>query len=236
MTLAGETAEAARLRAVYRARDAAMPQRDWRANVYHPRHSLGHLFHEHHHDALVRALNALELELEGRRILDVGCGHGAWLRYLVELGAAPSRLCGVDLSEARIRTARAANPAIRWLVGGSAGLPFASGSFDWVMQAVVFSSILDEAARRTLAAEMARVTRPGGLLLWVDHRRSFPPRLAGFSQEQVRAYFPSAEVVYADAVHPRYFRRLHRHAWLARLLYGASRAGCDSWLLLLRLP
>ena len=115
------------------------------------------------------------------------------------------------------------------------GLPFAAGSFDLVIQAVVFSSILDESARRGLAAEMARVLRPGGHLLWVDHKASFPPRLAGFSQAQVREYFPSGEIVHAESVHPRYFRRLHRHAWLARLLYRASRARCDSWLLVLRL-
>src|SRR5438309_5563054 len=35
-------------------------------------------------------------DLGGLDILDVGCGDGRWLRWLVELGADPERVAGVD--------------------------------------------------------------------------------------------------------------------------------------------
>jgi ubiquinone/menaquinone biosynthesis C-methylase UbiE len=226
--------EVSRLRDVYAKRDAAMPHASWEANIYHPRHPLGHLFHEHNHDALVAALNALAIDLDGLDVLDVGCGYGYWLRYLVDLGADPGRLTGIDLSRQRIEAARTSNPAIRWVHSEDEALPFPSDSFDIVLQSVVFSSILEEEKRSTLASEMSRVVRSGGHVLWVDHKRSFAETLAGFSQTKVREYFPSGEIAYAESVHPRYFRRMYgRRAWLAQAIYRLTKVHCDSWFLAL---
>jgi len=231
---ASPEAEIARLRDVYEKRDESMPHAEWEANIYHPRHPLGHLFHEHNHDALVTALNELEIDLTGLSALDVGCGYGYWLRYLIDLGADPERLTGIDLSQRRIEAARAANPAVRWLHSGGEALPFPDDCFDLIVQSVVFSSILDEAKRAALAKEMARVVRSGGTVLWVDQKRDVGKTLAGFSKAKVKAYFPGSRIVYAESVHPRYFRSMYeRHRLLARLIYGLTKRACDCWFLAL---
>jgi len=224
--------EIARLRDIYETRDAAMPHRAWEKNIYHPRHPLGHLFQEHNHDALVRVLNRLMINLEGLDILDVGCGYGHWLRYLVDLGADPKRLAGIDLSEQRIASARAANPAICWIHEESEGLPFPPSCFNIVLQSVVFSSILEKEQRAALANEMWRVARPGGLIFWVDQKKDVGESLVGFSKKTVCEYFPQGEIVYARSVHPRYFRKLYGYApGLAQALYRTMRFGCESWFL-----
>lgn len=226
--------EPARLRETSGSHGASVPDEDWRENVEHPRHPLGHLFHEHNHDALVTALNRLVIDLGDLEILDVGCGIGYWLRYLVDLGADPKRLAGIDPSKARIESARAANPAVCWVHDHTKDLPFPPNCFDIVLQCKVFSSIPEEAERLTLAREMWRVVRPGGLIFWVDQKRTLGENSAGFSKKAVHEYFPDGEVVYARSVHPRYFQKMSRHgAGLAQALYRVMRLGCDSWFLVI---
>ncbi|MFG1392997.1 class I SAM-dependent methyltransferase [Xanthobacter agilis] len=65
--------------------------------------------------------------VEGRRLLDVGCGRGALARHLVARGA---RVCGVDPLGAAVAEARAGVPEAEFLETGAEALPFAAGSFD----------------------------------------------------------------------------------------------------------
>lgn len=102
--------------------------------------------------------------------LDVGCGAGAWLRSLMEWGAEPSRLHGVDLLADRIEQARAISPHIDFSVSPGWPLPFGDFSMDIVSAYTVFSSILDPNARAALAGEMMRIVRPSGLILIYDFR------------------------------------------------------------------
>jgi SAM-dependent methyltransferase len=109
------------------------------------------------------------MPLAGRRILEVGCGTGKWLRDLVAWGADPENLFGVELLQASAARARRLCPqAVSIECGNAAELRFATGSFDIVLQATVFTSVLDEEMRHAMAAEMVRVLRPGGVILWYD--------------------------------------------------------------------
>jgi SAM-dependent methyltransferase len=230
MARANVTFEA--VRRDYAVRDARSPLADWRRNVYHPRHPLGRLFSSHNREALVDAVNTLAIDLDDFEVLDVGCGTGHWLRHFVELGADPQHLTGVDLSKERLALAARMNPGIRWLeIDGP--LPFGDATFDLVMQTLVFSSIPEEAARRTLAREMLRVVKPAGLLLWVDLRPG-ASRLATFDRDDVERYFPGTRLVYGRPVQPRYFRRLYRRPGLATALSRLTTAGCESLLVALR--
>ena len=103
---ADSKAEIDRIREAYEQRDADISSSTWKRDIYHPRHPMGRLFYEHDYNILVTALNSLDIDLEDSTVLDVGCGEGAWLRLLVELGAKPDNLTGIDLSESRIQAAR----------------------------------------------------------------------------------------------------------------------------------
>lgn len=52
-------------------------------------------------------------DLEGRRVLDLGCGHG-WLE--ARLAAAGADVLGVEGSQALIRQAKTAHPELTWQV------------------------------------------------------------------------------------------------------------------------
>ncbi len=227
--------ELERLDRAYRERDADMPPDDWRRNIYHPRHPMGRLFHAHNRAELVRALNGAGLELAGRRALDVGCGHGGWLRMLQDLGADPERLHGLELGAERVAAAARGNPGMHWVRGDAGALPYPDGAFDLTLQVLLFSSVLEPELHRRAGEELVRVTRPGGHVLWLDLRRDTPGRLTGFPRPAVRSLLPGTRPVLWRRVHPHHYRTLGPRApGLARLLARLRLGRFEAWLGLLR--
>jgi len=53
-------------------------------------------------------------------------------------------------------------------LGNAETLPFASKSFDLVMQFTVFTSILAQHVKQRIANEMIRVVKPDGMIIWYD--------------------------------------------------------------------
>ena len=103
----------------------------------------------------------------GERVLDVGCGPGAMTRLLVRrLGRAA--VSAVDPSESFVTAVRERVPGIDVYRAAAEDLPFADDRFDCAAAQLVVHFMTDPVAG---LAEMARVTRPGGLIaacVW-DH-------------------------------------------------------------------
>lgn len=95
------------------------------------------------------------------RWVDIGCGNGAFTQLLVQ-HCVPMAIEGVDPSEGQLAFARErlATPVAKFRQGDAMELPFADGTFDAAMMALVVFFIPDPARG---VAEMARVVRPGGL-------------------------------------------------------------------------
>jgi SAM-dependent methyltransferase/ribosomal protein S18 acetylase RimI-like enzyme len=130
------------------------------------------------------------------RVLDVGCAHGYLLEKLIEWGAAPSRIAGVDLLPDRVEAARSRCPGIRVDLGSAEVLDHADGSFDVVIASTLFSSILDRDVSAAVAAEMLRVLAPGGAIFWFDSRYANPfnPDVRGLGRGEVAALFPGCRL------------------------------------------
>ncbi|WP_240521406.1 class I SAM-dependent methyltransferase [Amycolatopsis vastitatis] len=96
-----------------------------------------------------------------RRWLDVGCGTGA-LTSAVLAAADPAEVVGVDPSEGFLTTARAAvtDPRASFETADARSLPFPDDRFDVVVTGLVLNFVPEPAKA---AAEIARVTAPGGL-------------------------------------------------------------------------
>ena len=158
--------ERARIAAYYQRRADAHLER--RYSLFNP----GHLFQVQHleralFDVLARHGFA---DLDDQSILDVGCGDGWLLRRLLACGAARDRLSGVDLLPERIAAGRGIEPDLDLRCADASALPYPDRSFDLVFQLTVFSSVLDERMRRTIAAEMVRVLKPDGAIISYDFR------------------------------------------------------------------
>jgi SAM-dependent methyltransferase len=154
--------EVERIKAEYARRDRELPaDRSWPTRP-------GDLFQlQVFERALLRMLRS-RMPLSRLRILDLGCGGGRLLVDLETWGAQRERLAGIDLTPWRAEAARARLPGADIRTGDARELPWPDGSFDLVVQSVVFSSLLDPAMRTAVAAEVARALAPGGAVLSWD--------------------------------------------------------------------
>jgi SAM-dependent methyltransferase len=112
-------------------------------------------------------------DLSDVRVIDIGCGHGGFLRQLIDWGASPACLAGTDgqpdrLEHARQRTAH----GVRWHLGTLDAFP--DNSADLVSAHTVFSALQGDDLRRDMADEMWRVLRPGGWAMIFDVRYGNP--------------------------------------------------------------
>jgi SAM-dependent methyltransferase len=206
--------EAARMRAIYEARgydgDTAYSDID---PVYLQRV-------QSMERALLRGLSVagLSARIPLLDVLDFGCGNGRWFGRWLAWGAAAERLLGVDVRPEAVARARAGFPTCRFQETDPALLPFADGSFDVVSQHLAFSSILDAELRVAAAAEMARVLRPRGVLLWCDMSVQNPnnANVRSVPRRELLGLFPQLEALRVErlVLAPPLARRLAPRARL----------------------
>lgn len=185
-----EAAEA-RIRSAYARRTRQRATYSWSD----PSHVFG--MQEREWAMLHRLVRAGIFPLEDKRILEVGCGTGGWLRDLCRWGATPENVFGIELQEEPAASARVrCPPGVTVLQGSAAALDFPDASFDVVFQATVFTSILEGDLKRRIADEMMRVTRPGGVILWYDFFLDNPRNrdVKGVRRSEIRRLFPEWDV------------------------------------------
>jgi ubiquinone/menaquinone biosynthesis C-methylase UbiE len=117
------------------------------------------------------------------RVLDVGCGTGSWLAAQRAAFGERVELAGIDPSDAMLARARSKTPTIDLRVASAESLPFADGSFDYVVSRFAFHHFTDKP--RALD-ELNRVIAPGGALHLMNIA---PERMPGW---WVFQYFPEA--------------------------------------------
>lgn len=112
------------------------------------------------------AVRALDLR-QGHRVLEVGVGTG------LSLGTYPvgADVIGIDISEpmleqARARAGEARGRSISIRRMDAQSMSFRDGVFDYVIAPYVISVVPDP---RRVMAEIARVCRPGGTVIVVNH-------------------------------------------------------------------
>jgi ubiquinone biosynthesis O-methyltransferase len=125
-----------------------------------------------------RLILSLLGDVKGRRVLDIGCGDGD---LAVELRRRGANVTGIDASSDMIEAAKARAKRegleIDFQVGAAECIPFAAEQFDTVVAVTILCFVANAAPA---FQEVARVLRPGGLLvigelgkwsLWAAARR-----------------------------------------------------------------
>ena len=105
-------------------------------------------------------LRRLIQEKSVKRILDLGCGNGAFSKKLAELGYD---VVGVDTSESGIAQARLGGHAVRFETGSAYDdLKSQFGEFDCLVSLEVVEHLYSP---KTFAANLNQLLKPGGLVL-----------------------------------------------------------------------
>ena len=182
--------EETRIRSAY-ARRPPSTRYSW----FRPGHVLFAQDRERH---LLAALKGAGLtSLDGRRILEIGCGTGSLLREFIKWGAHPEDITGLDLLPDRVEIARQLSPALMTIECRSATqLALPAASFDVVVQSTVFTSMLDRHMKEQVAREMIRVVKPDGIILWYDFLVDNPWNcdVRGVRKQEIRRLFPQSRI------------------------------------------
>lgn len=112
---------------------------------------------------------ATQIDITGKRVLEISCGHGGGASYLVRT-LRPADYVGLDFNPEGIRFCakrHAPVAGLRFTRGDAEHLPFPDGTFDVVIN-VEASHCYGDFPR--FLNEVARVLRPGGHLLYADFR------------------------------------------------------------------
>jgi ubiquinone/menaquinone biosynthesis C-methylase UbiE len=100
----------------------------------------------------------------GQSVLDVACGTGVVARTVADRLAGNATIIGLDLNEGMLAVAERLRPDLDWQVGDVACLPFPDRTFDATLCQMALMFFPD---RLGALQEMARVTRPGGVVALV---------------------------------------------------------------------
>lgn len=135
-------------------------------------------------DAVMYPLEAVTLAARRRArvprasgdVLEVGAGTGANLEHYNPARVASLTLTDLEITAALRNRAASLSDSIRVSLkkADAQSLPFPDAAFDTVLFTLVFCSVPDQ--RRGLA-EVRRVLRPGGRIVFIEHVR--PPRALG---------------------------------------------------------
>lgn len=164
------------------------------------------------------------LDLNGRRVLDIGSGTGG-CAFFIQQRFGPASVIGIDIESGVVAkandTARARGVAdvVEFVAIEPGPLPFADGMFD-----AVFSkdSIVHVADKHALAAEIHRVLAPGGVFACSDWMKGddLPksPALVAYEELEGLGFGLASPDVYFAALRASGFERIafvDRTPWLA---------------------
>jgi SAM-dependent methyltransferase len=195
----------------------------------------------YHADQLAR-LGALLPDVEGKMILDFGCGTGRIARYLAGRGA---QVHGIDFAPKMIETARRLTPAPNpsFAVGSLLELDVNACYDVTIVLGVLAIACKDRPELLAALGRIRRALKPGGILLLTEPiHRGFLHRVLAMSLDEFLGALDEAgfRVVATHQLHfwpfrflfaylpwPRWFTRLGYRTGQAVLALGRNRAWGD---------
>ena len=143
-------------------------------------------------DTALVELMRMALPLTGGDVLDLGSGDGRLALVARDADLPIRSWTGVDLDVAEVNASAAAYPWASFVQASGDDLPFPDAGLDVVVASTLFSSFPSTRLEAAVAAEIARVLRPSGWLLWYDLRVDNPWNrgVHGIDAARLRELFP----------------------------------------------
>ncbi|TPW27437.1 class I SAM-dependent methyltransferase [Pararhizobium mangrovi] len=146
--------------------------------------------------------------LEGRTVLDIGCGSGGITLHIAER-YAPARIVGFDVERPPIERARryaeerGLTETVEFVEAPPGALPFADATFD-----VIFSkdALVHVADKEAVFADIFRILKPGGIFAASDWLTSHD----GPPSDRMKAYLEAEGLSFGMASAERYRRAMKR--------------------------
>jgi len=175
-------------------------------------------------------------DLTSKRILEVGCGRGTVLLDLIKYGANSVNVYGIDLIFDRLQTSKHSFPLCEFANADGQKLPFESQSFDILLQFTAFSSILDPHLKQNMAADMLRVLKPNGVILWYDFWwNPTNPQTAGIRLNEIKDLFLKCQYTFRKiTLAPPITRRIVPFSYPLALLLESIKVFNSHYLVLIK--
>ena len=174
-------------------------------SVCFPQHSIffNRFFDYFQKFAIRRALNTLQISVSGKKILDIGCGRGRWIKFYNSLGGITT---GVDLSPEAINKCR--EKGLQAIQCDITELPFKNNTFDIVNSVTVLHHIPYEQQKRVVS-ELYRVLKPQGWMIMLECTSSDPaPHMFSRKVEEWETLFKKFKLVFCEGHYYTYLIRL----------------------------
>lgn len=125
-------------------------------------------------------------------VLDLGSGDGRLAMIARDASLPIGSWTGVDLDAGSVADASAAYPWASFIEASGDDLPVSDDRIDVVVASMLFSSLPSTQMEAAVAAEIERVLRPAGSLIWYDLRYDNPRNRAvhGMGSERLKELFP----------------------------------------------
>ncbi|MED1412070.1 MULTISPECIES: class I SAM-dependent methyltransferase [Bacillus] len=125
------------------------------------------------------------VDVQDKRIIDIGCGGGIYTKELALMGA--SNVIGLDFSKEILQAAKencSSFPNISFIHGDAHNIPFPDETFDIVISRAVIHHLQDIP---TFLSEVSRILKKDGMLILQD--RTIEDCIIPGSPEHIRGYF-----------------------------------------------
>jgi len=142
--------------------------------------------------------------LEGKTVLDYGCGDGKFTNTLVKANAL--KVFGIDISQNAIGFARKLVPMADFMVSNGGRLEYSDNYFDVIFSLDVIEHIPDN-DRESVLVELKRALKPGGKLIL-----TIPSKNKNLDPKHFRHFTPveieqSLKNDYSDLTFSGYFEK-----------------------------
>ncbi|HAD11462.1 MAG TPA: class I SAM-dependent methyltransferase [Saprospirales bacterium] len=164
----------------------------------------------------IKALLEKHASVQGKTLLDWGCGPARVIRHFPEMLGQGASVHGTDYNATTIEWCKGHIPGIQFAQNQlNPPTEYANDQFDFIYGISIFTH-LSEANHQAWFSELMRICRPGGLVLLTTHGEIFRQKLTNTEQAQfargelvVRGNVVEGHRVFAAFHPPSYMRRLY---------------------------